>query len=68
MRQRTLARLRQLESRFALPPGCPACANWPHVWLIGEGDPEPPLVCGECGRAFEGLIRVYIGLRLDGDA
>lgn len=64
MKLRTMVRLEQLETRFALPPGCPACAGWPSVWCVGEGDPEPTVICQACGRAFEGLIRVYIGVRL----
>ena len=46
--------------RSQIPAGCPACRDWPHVWIITEGDPEPPAHCDRCGRLFSGLIRVYV--------
>jgi hypothetical protein len=49
--------------RAAIPAGCRACRGWPAVWLVGEGDPEPPAVCGRCGRAAP-LIVSLVGVRL----
>ena len=43
-----------------VPPGCAACRDWPHVWLLNEGDPEPPDGCDQCGRVRTGLVRVYL--------
>jgi len=50
--------------RAQVPVGCSVCRDWPVVWLMGEGDPEPPEACGRCGRAWAGEVRVYVGVRL----
>ena len=47
-----------------MPPGCPACRSWPLVWLIGDGDPEPPVACWTCGRESTTETRVYMGVRM----
>ena len=44
----------------SVPPGCPACRDWPLVWIMGEGDPGPPGPCERCGREWQGLVRVYL--------
>lgn len=62
MRATTTARVARLRARCG--EGCPACRVWPHVWLMGEGDPEPPGSCPGCGRAWRGLVRVYVGVSL----
>jgi hypothetical protein len=46
--------------RDTLPDGCPACWDRPHVWLLNDGDPEPPERCDRCGRRFTGLVRVSL--------
>jgi hypothetical protein len=51
-------RLGQLRTR--IPAGCPLCRDWPLVWLLNEGDPEPPGRCTQCGRIRTGLVRVYL--------
>jgi hypothetical protein len=51
-------RLVQLRAR--VPAGCPVCREWPLVWLLNEGDPEPPKFCSQCGRIWTGLVRVYL--------
>ena len=65
MKLRTVRRIADLKLRFTPAPGCDSCRAWPSLWIIGEDDPEPPLVCDQCGREFGGLLRVYIGVRLD---
>ena len=50
--------------RTQVPESCPACRGWPLVWLIGLGDPEPPVACDSCGRAATSKTRVYVGLWL----
>lgn len=47
-----------------VPVGCPACRGWPVIWLVGEGDPEPPASCDKCGRAWANRVQVYVGVRL----
>jgi hypothetical protein len=46
--------------RHRLPVGCSVCRDWPLVWLLNEGDPEPPESCPQCGRIWTGLVRVYL--------
>lgn len=46
--------------RTQLPEGCPACQDWPHVWLMNAGDSESPERCDQCERQFSGLTRVYL--------
>jgi hypothetical protein len=58
MRRHINRRLDQLRHR--LPAGCPVCRDWPRVWLLNEGDPEPPVCCSQCGRMRAGLVRVYL--------
>jgi hypothetical protein len=58
MRRPLVRRLDQLAHR--LPVGCPVCREWPLVWLMNEGDPEPPTTCLQCGRVRSGLVRVYL--------
>lgn len=57
-------RRRTEQVRWRVPVGCPACRSWPLVWLVGEGDPEPPWSCGQCGRPLAALTRIELGLRL----
>lgn len=63
MRAKTAARVERLRARIG--EGCPACRAWPLVWIMGEGSPEPPLACASCGRVFDGLVRVYVGVDPD---
>jgi hypothetical protein len=37
----------------------------PLLGIAGDGSPEPPTACGHCGRRFDGLVRVYIGVDPD---
>lgn len=47
-----------------VPEGCSVCRRWPTIWLVGGGDPEPPTVCGQCGRD-SAATRAHVGVRLD---
>jgi hypothetical protein len=58
VRAKTASRIARLKA--AIGEGCPACKAWPPVWILGEHDPEPPMVCDCCGRQFKGGVRVYI--------
>ena len=58
MRRGIEQRLNQLAHR--LLAGCPICRDWPLVWLLNEGDPEPPACCPRCRRKWTGLVRVYL--------
>lgn len=60
MRAKTVARVERL--RAVIGEGCPACKGWPLVWILGDDSPEPPMECDSCGRRFEGLVRVYVGV------
>jgi hypothetical protein len=46
--------------RTRIPVGCPVCRDWPLVWIMNEGDAEPPERCLQCGRMRTGLVRVYL--------
>jgi hypothetical protein len=37
---------------------CPACRDWPAVWILTELSPSPPDRCGACGRAGVPIIRL----------
>ena len=43
-----------------VPEGCCACRSWPHVRFLRDGEPEPPTMCGTCGRECHGLTRVFV--------
>ena len=59
----TVSRIERLKA--VIGEGCPACKDWPHVWVMGKDDPQPPVACDQCGRRFAGGMRVYIGVDLD---
>jgi hypothetical protein len=37
-----------------VPEGCVVCREWPHVWLLGDDDPDAPVRCTDCGRSVVG--------------
>ena len=51
--------------KMQIPEGCPACRNWPLVWIMNEDGPEPPNVCARCGCRVVGLVRVYVMVDVD---
>lgn len=63
VRATTAGRIQKLRAKIG--EGCPACKGWPLVWILGDDSPEPPTECAHCGRRFEGLVRVYVGVDPD---
>ena len=49
----------------SVPEGCRACRGWPLVRFLVAGEPEPPSVCPNCGRAWHGLTRVFVIERVE---
>lgn len=51
--------------RAGRPSGCAACIAWPLVFLMGDGDPEPEVICQLCGTSYAERTRVrLIGVNL----
>jgi len=63
VKAKTVSRIQRLKA--VIGAECPACKDWPHVWILGEHDPPPPMACEACGRRFEGGVRIYIGVDPD---
>lgn len=51
--------------RAVVPEGCAVCRAWPRVRFLMEGEPEPPKCCPACGRAWHGLTRVLVIVRVE---
>jgi hypothetical protein len=60
VKARTAARVQRLKAKIG--EGCPACKDWPHCWILGEDDPEPPMRCERCGRRFAAGMRIDVGV------
>ena len=56
---------RVAQVRAVISEECAACRAWPRVWLLRDGDPEPPTVCEACGGSWHGLTRVFVIERVE---
>lgn len=46
-------RLAQVGTR--VPLGCSACRTQPQIVILHDDDPEPPMACPACGRAYPSI-------------